>query len=87
MTSAFRSCLNAEWLSRTIALPCPDSSKKPNAIALAIPPGQEGFGLRAYIITHFTNFPRKIMETEQLNQIANRLTDIAQRAAELRRYL
>lgn len=27
------------------------------------------------------------MEAEQLNIIANRLTDLAQRAAELRRYL
>jgi hypothetical protein len=27
------------------------------------------------------------MEAEQLNQIANRLVDIAQRATELRRYL
>jgi hypothetical protein len=34
MMSAYRSCLNAEWLSRTIALPYSDSSKKLNAIAL-----------------------------------------------------
>jgi hypothetical protein len=30
---------------------------------------------------------RTIMEAEQLNIIANRLADIAQRTAELRRYL
>ena len=29
----------------------------------------------------------KIMEAEQLNSISNKLDDIAQRAAELRRYL
>ena len=30
---------------------------------------------------------RNIMEAEQLNAISNKLDDIAQRAAELRRYL
>jgi hypothetical protein len=34
----------------------------------------------------FFHFP-EIMEAEQINQIANRLADIAQRSAELRRYL
>jgi hypothetical protein len=33
------------------------------------------------------NFPRNIMEAEQINQIVHRLADIGQRAAELRRYL
>jgi hypothetical protein len=32
-------------------------------------------------------FSRNIMEAEQLNQIANRQVDLAQRATELRRYL
>jgi hypothetical protein len=39
-----------------------------------------------YIIPIFTDW-QGIMEAEQLNQVANRLTDIAQRASELRRYL
>jgi hypothetical protein len=34
------------------------------------------------------NFPLNItMEAEQLNQIANRQTDLAQRTTDLRRYL
>lgn len=42
--------------------------------------------LRVYNLS-FHGFSRHIMEAEQLNQIANRLVDIAQRATELRRYL
>lgn len=32
-------------------------------------------------------FQEKIMEAEQLNAIANRLSDLTQRTSELRRYL
>ena len=35
----------------------------------------------------FNSAIRTLMEAEQLNSIANRLVDIAQRATELRRYL
>ncbi|MFZ2853039.1 MAG: hypothetical protein WAZ34_02880 [Rhodocyclaceae bacterium] len=35
----------------------------------------------------FYSAVRTIMEAEQLNTIANRLADLAQRTAELRRYL
>jgi hypothetical protein len=44
-------------------------------------------GGAAYIITGFYELHRDIMEAEQLNQIANRLAELAQRAALLRRYL
>ena len=36
---------------------------------------------------YFISAPGTTMEAEQLNIIANRLTDLAQRTAELRRYL
>ena len=41
----------------------------------------------AYIMHGLNSAVRLIMEAEQLNIIANRLVDIAQRATELRRYL
>ena len=41
----------------------------------------------AYIILGFSNSAWMIMEAEQLNIVANRLVDLAQRATELRRYL
>lgn len=42
---------------------------------------------RACIIALFASQDREIMEAEQINSISNKLEDIAQRAAELRRYL
>jgi hypothetical protein len=48
-------------------------------------PGESGF--RAIIRGSFLPYPDPIMEAEQLNAIANRLADIAQRSGELRRYL
>jgi hypothetical protein len=55
----------------------------PDAIALA----RESPALPGYIITGSIAISRIIMEAERINQIANRLDDIAQRANELRRYL
>ena len=41
----------------------------------------------AGIMASFTAFESTIMEAEHINSISNKLDDLAQRAAELRRYL
>ncbi len=41
----------------------------------------------AAIIAALHHYENRIMEAEHINSIANKLDDLAQRAAELRRYL
>jgi len=49
--------------------------------------GAESHGEQPCIIASFALQDTAAMEAEQLNSISNKLDDIAQRAAELRRYL
>jgi hypothetical protein len=67
---------------RTTPIKLPGDSAQAQKLGLA------GDGLQpAYIISGLSINAWIIMEAEQLNIVANRLVDLAQRATELRRYL
>ena len=67
---------------RTTPIELPGDSTQPQKL------GHVEDGLQpAYIITGLSINAWMIMEAEQLNIVTNRLVDLAQRAAELRRYL